>query len=58
MAYKFFTIPIQNSESAEEELNGFRRSHTVLGVERRWVDQGPMSFWSFRPARESPLGVL
>jgi superfamily II DNA helicase RecQ len=47
MAYKFFNIPIQNSESAEEEFNSFLRSHTVLGVDRRWVDQGPMSFWSF-----------
>ena len=50
MAYKLFNIPIQNSESAEEELNGFLRSHTVLDVDRRWVDQGRTSFWSFRPA--------
>jgi hypothetical protein len=28
-------------------LNGFLRSNTILGVDRRWVDQGPMSFWTF-----------
>ena len=30
MALEFFTIPIEDSESAEEELNGFFGSHTVL----------------------------
>ena len=39
--------PIQNGESAEEELNVFLRSYTVLSVDRRWVDQGSHSFWSF-----------
>lgn len=47
MAFKFFTVSIQNGEWAEEELNGFLRSHKVLSVDRRWVDQGPASFWSF-----------
>jgi len=47
MAFKVFTIPIQNSEAAEVELNTFLRSHTVLSVEQRWVDQGATSFWSF-----------
>jgi superfamily II DNA helicase RecQ len=47
MAYRIFNIPIQNSEAIEEELNAFLRSHTVLSVDRRWVDQGSTSFWSF-----------
>ncbi len=47
MAYKLFTVSIHNSEPAEDKLNAFLRSHTVLSVERRWVDQGTMSFWSF-----------
>ncbi|MGE0756417.1 MAG: HRDC domain-containing protein [Pirellulaceae bacterium] len=46
MAFRFFTIPIQNNESATEELNAFLRSHKTLSVDRRWVDLGPSSFWS------------
>ena len=40
-------IPIRSTEAAESILNGFLRSHRVLSVERRWVDQGENSFWSF-----------
>jgi superfamily II DNA helicase RecQ len=29
------------------EVNGFLRSHRVIAVERRWVDQGTESFWCF-----------
>lgn len=28
-------------------MNRFLRSHRVLSVDRRWVEQGPDSFWSF-----------
>lgn len=45
MALKFFTVPIQDS-TAESELNAFLRSHRVLSVDRRWVEQGPSSFWA------------
>jgi superfamily II DNA helicase RecQ len=47
MAYRFFTIPISASEGAQGELNGFLRSHRILMVERRWVERGADSFWSF-----------
>ncbi len=47
MAFKFFTVPIQNCEPAEKELNSFLAGHRILSVDRRWVDQGPASFWSF-----------
>jgi hypothetical protein len=43
MAFKFFTIPIQGSEQAEDELNAFLRSHKVLTFECR------------RPLRTEPL---
>ena len=46
MAFKFFTIPIHSSEAAEDELNAFVRTHKVLSVDRRWVEQGPESFWA------------
>jgi adenine-specific DNA-methyltransferase len=34
MAFRFFTVPIQNAEQAEAELNGFLRSHKVLSIAR------------------------
>ena len=46
MAFKFFTIPIRDSQSAEAELNAFLSSHKVLTVERQWVEDGPDSFWA------------
>jgi len=45
--YRFFLIPVRQSGPAEEELNRFLRSHRVLNVDRRWVDEGSESFWSF-----------
>ena len=47
MAYKFFTIPIHDCGEAEAELNRFLSSYKILSVDRRWVDQGAASFWSF-----------
>ena len=47
MAFIFFTVPIQDSGRAQEELNAFLRSHKILSVDRRWVEQGASSFWSF-----------
>lgn len=47
MPFKFFTVPIHDSGQAEAEMNGFLRSHKVLSVDRRWVEQGSSSFWSF-----------
>jgi hypothetical protein len=38
LAFRFFTVPIQDSGQAESELNGFLRSHRVLSVGRRWVE--------------------
>jgi hypothetical protein len=47
MAYRFFTISIRDEGPAAADLNGFLRSRRVLSVDRRWVDQGSESFWSF-----------
>lgn len=46
MALKFFTVAARDDGSAEAELNAFLRAHSVLAVDRRWVDQGADSFWS------------
>lgn len=34
-------------EAAAQSLNSFLGSRSVLGVDRRWVDQGPNSYWAF-----------
>jgi superfamily II DNA helicase RecQ len=47
MAFKFFTVTIQQPDPAAAELNAFLQSHRVLTVDRRWVDLGAESFWSF-----------
>jgi superfamily II DNA helicase RecQ len=47
MPFKFIIVPSTAPASAEQELNSFVRSHRVLAVDRRWVEQGMSSFWSF-----------
>jgi len=47
MPFRFFVVPIQDSGDAEAQLNAFLGSHRVLTVDRRWVEQGGQSFWSF-----------
>ena len=46
MSYRFFVIPARSPEAAEAELNGFLGSHALLGMERRFVDDGERSYWS------------
>ncbi len=47
MSFKFFHIPVRDAAAAEEALNTFLGNHRVLSIDRRWVDQGADSFWSF-----------
>jgi hypothetical protein len=47
MAYRVFTLPVRDPGAAETELNGFLASHRVLSVDRRFVEEGERSFWSF-----------
>jgi superfamily II DNA helicase RecQ len=46
MAFRFFSIPMQGCPNTERELNAFLRSHSILSIERRFVDQGAASVWS------------
>lgn len=46
MAFRFFSIPIQGCPNTERDLNAFLRSHSVVSIERRFVDQGAASVWS------------
>lgn len=47
MAFQFFVVPARDHGEAAEELNRFLRGHRVLAVDRRWVEQGLDSYWSF-----------
>ncbi len=47
MAYQFFVIPLRGDSESTAALNTFLRTHRVLQVDRRWVDQGTQSFWAF-----------
>lgn len=58
MAFGFFTVPIQNSASAQEERTAFLRSHKILSVDRRWVEQGASSFWTGTTTTASALPEL
>jgi hypothetical protein len=47
MACRVFTLPVHDPGAAETELNGFLASHRVLSVDRRFVEEGERSFWTF-----------
>lgn len=47
MAFRFFCIAALRSEAAEAKFNAFLRSHRVVEINRRWIEQGSNSFWSF-----------
>ncbi len=47
MAYRSFVLPILGPSPAEDELNLFLRTHQILNVERRWLEQGAASLWCF-----------
>jgi hypothetical protein len=46
MAFVVRTVPIQDSGRAQGAFNALLRSHKLLSVDRRWVEQGASSFGS------------
>lgn len=46
MRLHFVTVPIHDSEAAEEELNRFLATHRVIAVERHLVVDGARSAWA------------
>jgi len=44
--WKFFRIPVNGPDDAEESFNRFLRSHRVLAVHREFVAQGECSYWA------------
>jgi superfamily II DNA helicase RecQ len=47
MPFKYFTVSPHGAEQAEREINAFLCANRILAVDRRWVEQGSASFWSF-----------
>ena len=47
MQVKIFMVPVKQIAEAEAEMNGFLRSHRVLGVKTEFVCDGENSFWTF-----------
>lgn len=47
MKFHFFTVNALNPGPAQEELNRFCASHTLLTVEKQFVASGTSSFWAF-----------
>jgi superfamily II DNA helicase RecQ len=47
MQYRVFTVSLTAGPAGSEELNLFLRSHRVLAVERRLIEDGVNSLWTF-----------
>ena len=47
MPFRIFLISVLYGDEATEELNAFIASHRVAHIERKWIDQGTQSAWSF-----------
>ena len=55
MAQKFFFLSIHNLAYAEAEFNTFLRTHTVLSMERHWVDHDSCEY-PIRSPKNLPIG--
>lgn len=47
MKIRIFTIPIYHAGQAESELNSFLGGKRIISLEKRFVDNGAESAWSF-----------
>ena len=46
MPLRFFSVPVHDSSTFEQELSGFLASHKVVSIDRQLIDQGINSFWA------------
>lgn len=46
MNLKFFTIPVWDSSAVESELKAFCSNHTVIDIERHFVNHGANAYWA------------
>jgi hypothetical protein len=47
MAFQIFQISVHDTGAATDDLNRFLANHKVLSIDRRFVDAGSNSFWTF-----------
>lgn len=47
MQIKVFTIPMYDSETAENEINSFLRGHKIITVDKQLVQTGNNACWTF-----------
>jgi len=47
MKYSFFTVPLHSPQQAGAELNAFLDGHRIVGVEKRCIENGENSYWTF-----------
>jgi len=47
MQIQIFTIPVFHDSTLTEEMNRFLRAHTVIDVERQFIENGNNSCWTF-----------
>lgn len=47
MAFRPFVLPLLGPSPAKAELNLFLRTHQILNLELRWLEQGAASLWCF-----------
>ncbi len=55
--YKFFTIPVNDADTSESEMNRFMRSQRTLAVHREFVSNAENSFWAIAVEYLSNGGV-
>lgn len=46
MNYKIFALPAIGAEQAEQQLNDFLASHKIIQVDRQFINQAELSYWS------------
>jgi len=47
MKIRIFTIPVSDTGELEKELNSFLSGRRIISVEKRFIDAGPDSAWTF-----------
>lgn len=47
MKFHVFTIEVRDPGPGQDALNAFCAQHRVTEADKRFVDQGPCSYWAF-----------
>ena len=47
MQIEIFTLPVYDNREQTEEMNNFLRGHKIIDIEKKFIDSGTSSFWTF-----------